>query len=656
MSDFDSIIEVEMFMDEKAHGKAQALYREITYHALRELILESYFDPKWPEDKAAELFKKKLLSIMPIVKICPSSSSIISFYTLLRYRMNAFKFFFNLVSQWLIPGKRLNVVLVHAVDLRFPKLGEEIYTLCEVMVQVDSLADLEKIQQNFPLIETEARFGLDSEYYARKILEIKGVTPDQKTTMIQQHIASLIERMPGAFSQDIFTEMQHILVLCHDEFKHQRTISHLSRIISAHYLFRKQLLQLMKEPSEKRHILVKVFKTSVDFPQGRRQVLALTLGVNFLRDKEIFDERHLVRAIQQILPDADAIDQTFFSNRKGAEQFSTIYIEIENREGKSFSFDDLQRLKTDLPKALQTNIVKMMHPVFMPRNEEEIMRNMLSLVSQIKYLRDIPQVYISFDEQSDRNLFFLVIFVRVLKEDERPIQDKIRHSETFLKYIHDRTKIVGHLRKRYPKEATVFRVKFPKDGFLRGDHSIDLYRARQAVVSELGRVLGDFRDFNGGMIAKQNELLTEVRGELSRSTLRYNDLFLENFFYSLTPVIMRTVLETHAFKTCFQFLLEVTEKGLPKGQKVVIQTKYEMDFSYVILGSHQRFLLDELTKGATKFHQGSDFVQGFVRSSGNIFMALIYHNSEPYKQALFREWVESLDVNNVPKTMATVSS
>ena len=60
-----------------------------------------------------------------------------------------------------------------------------------------------------------------------------------------------------------------------------------------------------------------------------------------------------------------------------------------------------------------------MPPVFMPRNEEEIMRNIVSLSDQIKYLRDIPQVFITFDEQTTANLFFTIIMVRLLKGEEK---------------------------------------------------------------------------------------------------------------------------------------------------------------------------------------------------------------------------------------------
>ena len=113
----------------------------------------------------------------------------------------------------MIPGKSLKVVAVNAIDFTLPLIGEDIFTLCEVAIDVDNSEEIEVIQRNFPLIETEARLGLDSEYYARKILEVKGVSSDQKTTIIQQHIAFISKRMPKIFSKDVFNEMRHIFVL-----------------------------------------------------------------------------------------------------------------------------------------------------------------------------------------------------------------------------------------------------------------------------------------------------------------------------------------------------------------------------------------------------------------------------------------------------------
>lgn len=624
----------------------EPIYREAVRdginHALNQLLPEYYFDPKWQAERLAENIKKKVLASLPLVK-STRNNKVMCFYSMFRYRANAFKFFFDLVSQCLVPGKRLNVVLVYAVDFQFPELGDDLLTVCEVIIKVDDDEDFELIQRNFPLIETEALIGIESDYYARKILEVRGVSPDQKTSTIHNRIAYALRRLPAIFSADVFTEMQHILVLCDDDFKDQRSVEHLSRLIAVHYLYRRRLLNWIKEYPLKRQVVVKAFNATVNFPQGKKNVLALVIGLNFLRAKEIFEQRHLLEVIKRYIPSAEAIDQTFFTNRRGSEKITTIYVEIEKTDHKKFLPEEIRKIKSLLPKDLQNHIAHLLPPVFMPRNEEEIMRNMLSLSQQLKYLRDIPQVFISFDEQTDRNLFFTVIVVRIIQGTADAISDLIRKSDTYLRYIHDRTKIVGALRQKYPKEATVFRLKFAKDSFLRGDHSIDLYKARQAVVNELTRCIGEFRDFNGGMIAKQNELLTEVKVFFAKEGVKYNEIILEDFFYSLAPVIMRTVLESHAFKSLFQLLLESLEMGMQPGQKVGIQWRQENHFIYLTTISPHWTVLDDISRILYKSHHtGTELVQGYIKTTEFACMGYVFRSMDPKKQEQFRALIDTL--------------
>ena len=53
----------------------------------------------------------------------------------------------------------------------------------------------------------------------------------------------------------------------------------------------------------------------------------------------------------------------------------------------------------------------------MPRNEEEVMRNILILSEQLKLVRDLPQIIVSFDEQTDKYVSFTVILLRILKSN-----------------------------------------------------------------------------------------------------------------------------------------------------------------------------------------------------------------------------------------------
>lgn len=632
MINSETLPEIAAIYDLPSENPNSPLYRQAIIH-----MLEKILPAPWHE------IRNEFQEMLPILSSAPCSQAPghFSFYVLTRNRPNIFKFFFDMIGNWLVPGKRLNLVLTYAADFRIIELGAGSYTICEVMIHVENQEELEQITSNLPIIETEIRLGMKSIYYARRIMEVKGLTSDAKTAMIQEYVAYLVTRLPKHFDYDVLTEMQHVLVLCRDDFKEARDSQHLSRMISVQYLFRKGIREALKRSEDKRHLQLKLFRSKVMTPAGAKKVLSIVIGVNFLRDKEVFEKRHMLSAIQNLMPHVEAVENSFFNNRRGTEHISTLYLEIQKIDGSDFTSQDIRLLRRELPNDLKDRIEHLMPPVFMPRNEEEIMRNILSLSSQIKYMRDIPQVFISFDEQTHANLFFTVILVRLVKPGTCSIQEMFKSSGTFLEYIHDRCKPVGFLRKKYAKEATVFRVKLSKENFLRRDNSIDLYKARQTVCLELLRMIGEFRDYNGGMISKQNEVLQEVKKQLG-GEVRYNELLLDNFFYSLTPVIMRTLLEPDVLCTVFMMLLESIEEGGLGGDTYRLMTKFDHHFVYLLIKSDDRTIKEEITRTINKFHlHSSELANAYVHVYDMHYLGYIYRCDHPYKQHQFSQIIQS---------------
>lgn len=567
------------FTGEGVDDECALLYERLTQNLVKKLLPPTLFEG-FEEEEIHELLTAQL----PVFQVTPlqEASGQLSFYLVNRYRANASKFFLEMINRWLIPGKRLDVLKLFAADFCLPDISSDLYTICELTTRVESEEDLATIQQNLPIIESEICLGVTSNYGAQRVLEVKGLTADEKTSTIQEHVVNLVNRRPTDFDVNVYTEMQHVLVMCRDEFKHVRECRHLSRIIGIQYLFRKWLRQAVERQPNKRHLTLKIVKARLHLETGLKTVLGVIIGVNFLRDNELMEERHILKAVQNYVPNVKVVEGSFFSNGGRSQKLRTLYLEIEKANGEEFSSDEVKRLRKHLPGDLKDRIEHLMHPVFMPRNEEEIMRYILMLSSQLKYSRDMPQVVISFDEQTDYHLSFTVILLRVLKKGMASIQQLFSEGESFLEFIPDRCRTVGYVRKKYPKEATVFRLRLPKARFLRNNHSIDLYKARQLVAEELHRVLGDVRDFNGGMISKQNELLCTVR-DLLGSRGKSNEFLLENFFYSLNPVIMRTVLEPHILKNLFLLLLSALEEGFFKGEAYCLKSKADAEAAYAVV-------------------------------------------------------------------------
>ncbi len=637
MTDADACPKIITDFDSSSNDCVKDIYKNLIQNILKEMLQKHFPDAVSGNKIDYQMLRSRLYSVLPFFthsefKGAPST---LSFYLLVKYRANAFKFFFDMISSRLDPGHRLDVTLFYAVDFRMPELDEEKYTIVEVMLKVHSKYEYQEIMKNLPIMETELKLGVGSSYYSRRILETKGLVADQKTALIQEYIASLAKRLPEFFDHGVFTEMQHVLVLCRDAFKSERECRHLSRIISLNYLFRKSLKDAVKVAPDKRHLNLKIFRARLNLRGATKRVLGLLVGVNFMSDKEIFEDRHLMKAVHNYLPNVQMVEGSFFSSRRSMEHLGTLYMEIEKTDGNPFTNDEVTRLRQDLPDDLKDRIEHMMHPVFMPRNEEEIMRNILSLSHQIKYIRDVPQVFISFDEQTYSHLYFTIIYVRVYGNKDTKIQEIFKRADTFLEYIHDFSKTVGFIRKKHPKEATVFRVKLPKDMFLRDDHSIDLYKARQVVVAELERVLGTLRDYNGGMISKQNELLCTVRSLLADEGV-YNDLLLENFFYSLTPAAMRSVFEAYSLKTLFLQMLDTLEHGFFPGENYAISIHRELDAVYVIIIADTPGVKEQTDKSLSFMNiPQTELGTVYVNASDTSCLGYIYCCDDPYKQEHF---------------------
>jgi hypothetical protein len=398
-------------------------------------------------------------------------------------------------------------------------------------------------------------------------LEFKGLSADGKTAMIQEKISSLIQSHSKDFDQGIFSQMQQFLVNCPEDFKKNRDYHHISRMISNLYSIRKVIKQNVAVLPNKRHVILKFFKTKLNFPKGvikEKPVLGILAGLNFLREHELFEAEHLSAAIRQLLPMTEFVIGSSILDPVREASLQTVYLEMEKKDGSDFTLDEINILRTSLADRLKGHIEQLTHPIYMPRNEEEVLRNIMSLSRQIRFVSDIPQVIISFDETRDSNLNFTVILLRIYQEGEPSLQELFSGGQTTLKYIPDRIRTIGVLRRKYVKEATVFRTVVNSEKFLRSDRSVDLYKARQYVFEELHKVLGSVRDYNGGMILKQNEQLAALKTALGKVGISHN-LLIEKFFHALMPMEIRTSCEIEPMKQIFLMLIASTktESRLP---------------------------------------------------------------------------------------------
>jgi len=85
---------------------------------------------------------------------------------------------------------------------------------------------------------------------------------------------------------------------------------------------------------------------------------------------KVFGERQIGNAIKAYIPNVDIVSGSFLSYKKRGEGIPLMYLEVVKKDGSLFNFDELHHLKTVLPEDLKDRVEQLMHPIFMPRNEE----------------------------------------------------------------------------------------------------------------------------------------------------------------------------------------------------------------------------------------------------------------------------------------------
>ena len=277
---------------------------------------------------------------------------------------------------------------------------------------------------------------------------------------------------------------------------------------------------------------------------------------------------------------------------------------------------------------MKTRIETVINPIFIQKNEEEVMRNILVLSNQLKYVHDIPQIIISFLKQTDDSLSFIVVLTRILRGGDRPLKLLLSNCPKEIGIDNHEVRAMGLLRKKYPKEANVFEVHIEKQRFLREDFSLDLYEARRVVYDSLSRVLGDIRDYNGGMISKQNEALVELTKLLLEEDIS-NNFLIENYFYSLKPIYMQSVLPPIILKKQFMMLVQLTEHDYSQ-QPYFMQMQIVDNYFILMLGSMSPTFKDIIINSIENCGINSnDLTSSLLNSHDVLCLGYLYQFANP---------------------------
>ena len=504
------------------------------------------------------------------------------------------RYFIDILSRWLTPGKVIPVYSANSLRFTLTGYPKEPLFFHQMICPISTNEDLKTIDQNFPLLRSEMALNIRAVIHARKIVTTKRLSAEQMKILLKEQLSSLFSRENKEFEtglleqihsilikttaedkidqikqqltttlqsktepydRDIFSEMQHFVSFFSQSFAATRKTSHLTRLVSFYYLFRKNLQNQVQEAPDKRHLSLKLFRSFILEQEQQRPVLGVLIALNLLKEHELFDTLHALEAVQHCLPHAELVPHSSVTDRQNQHKMRILYFEVQKGDNTPFSLEETSLLRQRLPLELKASVENVVNTVFMPRNDEEVMRSIVLLANELKYVDDIPQVVVHFDRQTEQEILFIVIFLRILRPPIKEMRD-LTANDPSIRVLE--IKKVGTLRKRYHREASVFHIAVAKKPYMRKDFSLDLFKARQQVIVKLEELFGPIRDYNGGLLAKQHEVYFELHKSLSPYQ-KTQDYILENLFYSLTPVITRSTLPLVALRHLFCATLAVAD-------------------------------------------------------------------------------------------------
>lgn len=517
------------------------------------------------DQKGLEAWLKESLPLFVSTECDPAPSIVtVSFLSKPLCSLPTETFLQEMIKRWLIPHSETTILSFQHMLFYFEHFLKEPFFVAEAKILIKSSKEHDLIKMNLPLLEKEILSAITSGSYAKSILETKALPIDRKSFLVRESLLRLIHRFPDDFDDQILHRFAFAQAYTSDEFKDQRSFPHLTRMITSMYLIRNRMERDLRTLPEKRHMIIRFVQTKLTFVFGQKPVLGMVIGLNFFHQFEFFEEKHILLSVQKFFPHMRLVSGSFHRFQPSQSPIVTIYVELEKEDGSRFFPREVRTLRDHLTDELSKCIEHLVPSLFMVRNEEEIMRNILLLSQELKSVGDLPQMMISFDQHSQEDLIFTVVLLRIKDQNTQSIQELLNEVDPKINFIPDRVQNVRYLDKDHPIEANVFRLQIEKlPIFLRMDFSVNLYLARQEVVTFLNRQLGEIRDYNGGMILKQGELLAQFKRLFQDLSARNQEL-LENFFYSLNPIESQATIPLNCLSFFFDLFLGLADKEFPK--------------------------------------------------------------------------------------------
>lgn len=458
---------------------------------------------------------------------------------------------------------------------------------------------------------------------------------------VKEKLQRWYRNFSDSIDSSIFHDLLLFFLLTTKKYLDHRTPSHLFRIVFLINRIHKKLLDATTLFPQRRHLELRLLPTSLIFPFSSRPVLGCLIGFNILDRNEMFDEENVLLALQKHLPNLRLVKESKYTHASHYQDQKIFYLEIEKKDGTAFSPSEKRLLKSTLEEKVKYSIQTLAPRVFARPNEEELYKNILVLSQEIETTRDLPQAFITLENQTGKEIIFSVTLVYICPSHHFYLKDYF----TDCKFISEQVTIVKYIEENHPVEAHIFKLHLQRSpSLLRSDASLDFYAARRKISELIQAAIGEFRDYNGGLIIKQQELLQGLK-ENFPDIANQNPELIETFFFAITPLQKQAVLPKSVVSSLFKYFLQNRREKITGTSAYSFKIHHEDSLTFVnVRGddtSLTKTISDVLQSPSFKM---ADFAYNFMTTSDGVFFNCVFVEAETMEaQTCIEALRQSLD-------------
>lgn len=389
--------------------------------------------------------------------------------------------------------------------------------------------------------------------------------------LISQLVSIAPTRKSPEFVRELFLMIGHYS----DRFLQNRTEDYLLKLSKARYRVKKEISKAVAIPGGK-YIYTKLFAVKFKDENSSRKALGVLISFILNPKREKFGQEHLLTILKKILAGIHVLDESvcLFLDQKTNQL--TYYFEIEKIRGKHLTFTECIKLKKELVREIKDGIEFSSPDLWSPENEEQIFKDILRLDAEVNSIKDLPHVIISLKEQQPESIRFNVILLRVAKIDDLSFKERLANLGMRFQLHLENTKPFF---KKYIKQTFVFSLEVSNILFYRKNYAVDVLKARQYICMILKQNLGEFRDYNGGLLSKQTEQFNALAEGLSNKVSDLSDF--ESLFYSLTPTNIQLLFSMETVLELSKLFYEL--KNEKSHQAFHIKYKNKKNFFFILI-------------------------------------------------------------------------